>query len=95
MTITNHGTAPQRMAGWKLESGPLGRPRQQVYEFPAKFVLAPGASVRVHSFAGADSATDLYWGQSSSNGGRHYWGKRGDVGVLYNAKGAEVSRLVY
>ncbi len=95
VTIANRGNAPQSMAGWKLQSGPLGRPQQQVYEFPSWFVLGAGASVRVHSFAGADSATDLYWGHSSPNGGRHYWGNHGDVGVLYDAQGAEVSRLVY
>ncbi|MHB9091746.1 MAG: lamin tail domain-containing protein, partial [Chloroflexota bacterium] len=93
VTIVNRGGAAQSLTGWRVASE--SKPKPQTYDFPAGFTLAPGASVRVHSFAGADTGVDLYWGHSSENGGKHYWGDKGDVGVLYDAAGRDVSRLVY
>lgn len=94
VTIANRGEAPQNMSGWRLVSGP--EDKQQIsYAFPAGFVLEAGKSVRLHSFKGTDSADDLYWGRGSLNAGRNIWGKKGDVGTLFDGNGWLVSRFVY
>lgn len=55
--LKNDDTRPAAMGSWVLRNV-LGRS----YNFPVGFTLAPGASVRVHTGAGTNSATDLYWG---------------------------------
>jgi len=72
------------MTGWTLADA-----SGATYRFP-EFTLAPGAEVRVWVRAGADTATDLYWGRSQP-----VWNNSGDTAVLRDAAGAEVSRFVY
>jgi len=57
--IENQGGAAQTMTGWML-----GDESAHVYTFPA-FALQAGATVRVWTAAGTDSATDVYWGRGA------------------------------
>lgn len=55
--ITNTGAAPVVFTGWTLRNG-----AGQVYTFGQITLFGDGAALRVHTGAGADSATELYWG---------------------------------
>jgi serine/threonine protein kinase len=85
--LHNQGTAPQDMSGWYIEStvGP------QTFNFPIGFVLAPGESVRVESYAGAlnDPPRALLWTTDP------IWNNAGDAAVLRNNAGAVVSSKCY
>jgi len=65
------------MAGWSLkdEAG-------NTYPFPSGFTLQ--GSVRVHTEAGTDTQSDLYWGKKV---GKNYavWNNDGDTAYLYNS----------
>lgn len=57
IVITNTGAAPVVFTGWTLRNG-----AGQVYTFGQITLFGDGAALRVHTGAGADSATELYWG---------------------------------
>ncbi len=90
VVIANVGSVPQDLGGWTLRSA-SGR---QSYTFPAGFVLAPGATVNVHSGAG-DPATlnhppsDLFATRAN------VWSNAGDVAQLLDAAGRLVSEYRY
>lgn len=52
------------------------------YAFPDGFALDAGATVRVHTGDGTDSATDLYWGRGSA-----VWNDDGDTASLRDDNG--------
>jgi micrococcal nuclease len=54
--IANKGKDPVKMGKW-LVRNTIGR----TYYFPDSTVLDPGKSIHLHTGAGANSATDLYW----------------------------------
>ena len=54
--LKNEDQRPAQMGSWVIRNV-LGRS----YNFPPGFTLAPAATVKLHTGAGADSATDLYW----------------------------------
>jgi LysM repeat protein len=59
VTIVNLG-GPVNLAGWTLRDS-----EGRVYAFPALSLFQNGA-VNVHTAAGRDTVTDLYWGQSEA-----------------------------
>jgi hypothetical protein len=83
VTIQNSGSGGQDMTGWTLVSivGP------QTFPFPAGYVLAPGATVRVESYADEfdDLPAVLWWTA------RPIWLNTGDKAVLYDSSGEAVS----
>ena len=81
--LKNHDTQAVSMVGWQLLDA-----SQHGYTFPA-FLLAPQALVRVHSGAGTDTASDLFWGSHL------IWNNDHDTVRLYDALGRLVSRYVY
>jgi hypothetical protein len=85
--ITNRGTAPQDMTGWRIHSV-VG---DQWYDFPAGYTLATGASVQVHSGPDAldNPPTDLLWGYA------YIWRNDGDVAILYNSDDEFVDSYAY
>ncbi len=85
--ITNHGTATQDMNGWSV-SGSKGDER---YTFPVGYVLASGASVRLHSDQGGTDAppADIYWTD------KNVWNNDCETAYLWNAQGAEVDRYTW
>ncbi len=54
--IANRGKEPVRIGGWLIRNT-IGR----TYYFPANTSLEPGRTIKVHTGAGSNSATDLYW----------------------------------
>jgi hypothetical protein len=85
--IGNIGQAAQDMTGWQILSVEGG----ELYTFPAGFVLAPGAAVKVHSGPAAtgDPPADLIWGAAA------VWQDSGDKAVLSDDTGQLVDSLCY
>lgn len=78
--IANTG-ADQSLSGWTLED-------QQNHSYTFKdFTLKAGASVKVHTGSGIDTAGDLYWNRSTP-----VWNNDGDMATLKDASGNIVSR---
>lgn len=74
---------PIIMTGWRVEDRASHR-----YVFPT-FVLNPGATVRLHSGRGTNTATDLYWGSGL------IWNNDHDTVYLYDASGILVDSYSY
>lgn len=70
------------MEGWTLSDA-----QDNAYTFPNLF-LGTGGSVRVHTGAGSNSATDLYWGLDAP-----VWGEPGDVATLRDESGLAIDTL--
>lgn len=92
--IDNFGSAPQNMTGWSIQSyrnSDCQPDPSQRYTFPSGYVLAAGASVRVHS--GPDATNNppgsLRWTTS------YIWHNDGDRGNLRNTSGQVVSTYAY
>lgn len=56
LSVVNESNLPYNLRGWAVEA--VDGPRYNFGELP----IFPGASVNVHSGAGADNSVDLYWG---------------------------------
>jgi micrococcal nuclease len=83
--ITNNGSAPVNLKGWRLNAGDPG----QDFWFP-DFAIGPGQSCRVY--------TNEYHPENcgfSFGSGRAIWNNKGDCGYLYDATGAMVSEYCY
>jgi len=78
--IKNDEARPVDMGSWVLRNV-MGRS----YNFPTGFQLGPGATVKLHTGAGADSATDLYWNYRV----KPAW-EKGDKLTLHNNENTEV-----
>jgi phosphatidylserine/phosphatidylglycerophosphate/cardiolipin synthase-like enzyme len=85
--IQNFSSTSQNMTGWKLVSvvGP------QTFDFPAGYVLGPGATVRIESYTGASNnpPSVLLWGLAA------IWRNSGDKALLQNSSGVTVSCVAY
>ncbi|WP_114578860.1 lamin tail domain-containing protein [Saliphagus sp. LR7] len=91
--LTNVGDAPLDMSGWTVrdrEGGAVDTHGLEPLEFPDGFVLEPGASVRLVTGDGEDTAETIYWGQN-----RQHWRSAGDVVVVRDADGETVIRHPY
>lgn len=84
VVIRNADSKDIDMTGWKLVSVE----GNQVYHFPAGFVLKAGATVRIVSGKGAagNPPGQLVWTTD------YIWNNNGDSAVLYDNQGREVSR---
>jgi hypothetical protein len=78
--LTNADTGLVDMGAWILRNV-LGRS----YNFPPGYKLPPGQTVKVHTAAGADTATDLHWGYRVNPA----W-ETGDKLTLHNQEDVEV-----
>src|SRR5437879_1918633 len=78
--LTHADTGPAEMSNWVLRNV-LGRS----YNFPPGFTLPLGQTVKVHTGAGADSATDLHWAYRVNPA----W-EKGDKLTLHNQEDVEV-----
>lgn len=78
--ITSQEQRPVDMGSWVLRNV-MGRS----YNFPPGFQLAPGATVKLHTGPGTNSATDLYWNYRVSPA----W-ETGDKLTLHNNENTEV-----
>ncbi|SCL76401.1 ComEC family competence protein [Methanoculleus chikugoensis] len=83
VAVANGDPAAVNLTGWTIAD----EGTRNTYTFPV-FTLDPGAGVTVHSGAGNDTATDLYWGRGSP-----VWNNDGDLATLADANGTVVSTL--
>ncbi|MBA7473264.1 hypothetical protein ES707_08599 [subsurface metagenome] len=83
ITIANTEAAAVNLTGWTVTD----EGTRNTYTFPL-FTLDPGADVTVHSGAGNNTATDLYWGRETP-----VWNNDGDLATLADPDGAVVSTL--
>ncbi len=81
LVIQNDGKQEIVLTGWTITDN-----KGLVYTFP-QLMLAPGASVQVHTTAGKDIPTDLYWGRTASA-----WAS-GELVALYDAQ--SIARAFY
>lgn len=93
VTIVNHGTSGQTMTGWWVQSagGKTCQPVPgQVFYFPAGYLLADGARVRIHSGPQAlnQPPDDLFWQADT------VWNNDGDRAELHSPEGV-VATMVY
>jgi LysM repeat protein len=70
------------MEGWTLSDA-----QDNTYTFPNLF-LGTGGSVRVHTGAGLNSATDLFWNLDAP-----VWGEPGEVATLRDESGLAIDTL--
>lgn len=75
--IKNTGSSSVSLQGWTI----VDDGDKHTYTFPS-FTLDAGATVTLHTEAGSNSATDLYWGS-----GRPVWNNDGDTARLYDSTG--------
>lgn len=80
--ITNEGTSPISMSCWTLSD----ENNKHSYRFPI-FTLDAGASVKVYTGSGTDTATELYFGQSLA-----VWNNDGDTATLADSNGSVVAQ---
>jgi micrococcal nuclease len=78
--LTNADTAPADLGSWVLRNV-LGRS----FNFPPGFKLPVGQTVKVHTGAGPDTATDLHWAYRVNPA----W-ETGDKLTLHNQEDVEV-----
>lgn len=79
VVLTNLGGAVN-LAGWTLSDGQDNR-----YTFPDVTMFAD-AEINLHTGAGTNTPSDLYWGQSEAR-----WGRSGTVAYLRDAAGKLVA----
>jgi hypothetical protein len=82
--VKNFSTTTRTLTGWTLLDA-----QNHLYRFPT-FRLARGASVRVHTGTGTNTATNLYWRQHW-----YIWNNTGDTARLRNSAGTLMSRCTY
>jgi Lamin Tail Domain len=75
VTLQNTGDESIVLTGWVLRDS-----EGAAFTFP-QLTLYPGGTVQVHTTQGGNSATDLYWDQSTS-----IW-ESGELAVLYDPQG--------
>lgn len=83
----SYDARPIDMTGWKVQDAK--RQEQYTYTFPP-FTLNPGATVKLHSGYGQNTATDLYWGR-----GGLIWNNDHDIVYLFDASWREIHRYSY
>jgi hypothetical protein len=64
------------------------RASEHVYRFPS-FTLKAGATVRIHTGSGRNTATNLYWGED------YVRNNTGDTAILRSAAGTRIDRCKF
>lgn len=83
--IANQGNRPVNMAGFTLKDE-----ANNIYTF-GDFTVAPGASFRLFSGQGRNTATELYWGLVN----RSVWNNDRDSAFLRDSQGALIDAFYY
>jgi hypothetical protein len=81
VTIKNDGSDPLILTGWYLRDA-----QGLTYTFP-QITLHPGATLKIHTGSGHDTAADLFWGRSNPT-----WSS-GELAALYDIQ--NVARAFY
>ena len=74
MCFENQGGVSASMTSWRVKDE-----YGWTYKFPS-LSLAAGARVKLHTGAGVNSASDLYWGRTA-----YVWNNSSDTVYLYDA----------
>jgi hypothetical protein len=82
--LVNPGHVVRYLRGWTVRDAST-----HVYQLPA-VKLAGGHAVTIHTGAGQDTSTDLYWGAAD-----YIWNNSGDTATLRNAARAKVDQCSY
>lgn len=86
VALENQGTSAAAMDAWTVKDE-VGA----TYSFPSGFTLAAGATVKVYTGSGSDTASELYWGR-----GQAVWNNSGgDTAYLLDAAGVLVDEWSY
>ena len=85
--LTNAGSGSLDLTGWAVKD----ESASHRYHFPAGFTLAAGATVRLHTGCGTDTATTLFW----CNQGSAVWNNSGDTVFLLDPNGNVVASQSY
>lgn len=59
--LRNHGTTPFDLTGWQWKDSAL-----EFYNFPSGTQISPGGALTIHTGQGTNTATDQYFGKTSS-----------------------------
>jgi hypothetical protein len=82
--LLNQGTGGINLQNWALSDE-----EDNLYTFPS-FTLNAGATVRIWTKAGPDSATELFWGRSEE-----VWNNDNDVVTLEDQDENEIDVFAY
>jgi len=82
--IQNDRASAVDLTGWTLSDAV-----QHIYTFPS-FTLPSGGTVKVWTGAGTNDAENLFGGRRQA-----IWNNTGDIGILRDTAGTEISRFVY
>lgn len=85
VTLEHTGASSLDLSGWELADA-----AGHSYTIPEGTVLEPGDRLTIHTGSGTDSATELYWGQSSP-----VWNNGGDTVILRDDIGTTVIEEAY
>lgn len=85
VVLRNDGDQRLELAGWTVENG-VGHS----YRFPDGFVLEPNQEVTLHSGAGEDTETELYWGADEP-----VWNQEGGTVLVRTADDRQILREPY
>ncbi|WP_435335179.1 lamin tail domain-containing protein [Haloarchaeobius sp. TZWWS8] len=85
VSFENSGLEVMDIAGWTVENE-----AGDVYTFPDRTILEPGARITLHSGPGIDTDTDYYWGSREP-----IWGNLGDTVLVHDQKGVLRIRETY
>jgi hypothetical protein len=85
--LVNDGASPLDLTGWSVRD----ESATHRYRFPTGFTLPPGATVRLHTGCGGDTATHLYW----CNQGSAVWNNSGDTVFVLDPHGNIVTSQSY
>jgi hypothetical protein len=79
--VINQGSVAQDLHGWTVTTQ-----HNRTYAFK-DFTLQAGASVKLHTGCGIDSAADIYWNKKMP-----IWNNNGDMATLKDASGNVVAK---
>ncbi|AAG20977.1 competence-like protein (plasmid) [Halobacterium salinarum NRC-1] len=85
ITVEHTGASSLDLSGWTLADA-----AGHSYTIPEGTVLEPGDQLTIYTGSGTDTATELYWGQSSP-----VWNNGGDTISLRDATGTTVIEETY
>lgn len=88
VALHNDGDNTLDLGGWSITDAAPRRPHR--YVFAAGRLLPAGATLRLYSGRGVDSAGRLYWGRRQA-----VWTNTGDLALLLDPDGVERARVAY
>ena len=85
IVLENGGEKRLALGGWTVSDA-----ADHTYTFPRGVTLGPGERVTLHTGAGSDGPSELYWGASEA-----VWNNDGDTMTVRNATGETVAERSY